>query len=347
MDGNLISVRKQINALMSESKRRAKKTECIWCGTPITSFCNSHSVPRCILKNIEIDGKIDYYNSLVKLPHLNADKGVNEAGVFKLLCRSCDNEVFKDYENLDNLRKAPSDIILAEIALKNILVMMNKRFIEREMHRILLETKKGDPEYINTQLAIEGLDIRDYEVDYWRAKKAVQNKTESKNYRLIYWKKLNHKIPIAFQGLVTLYGDLEGKIINDVYDNSESLKIQNIHICLFPLEEESIVCLFCHQDDHNYDGFISQFNSLTEEERLQLIGYILFARCEDMLLAKHFPHRTWILNEASDLFKKTPGFHRASSEVACYIIVQQERCLLMYRDKKFPNIFDAKFAFSG
>ena len=64
-----------------------RKNECLWCGKKITSFCNSHSVPQCVLKNIEVNGKFDYFNTLAELPVMNLDKGLNEAGTFKLLCR--------------------------------------------------------------------------------------------------------------------------------------------------------------------------------------------------------------------------------------------------------------------
>ena len=146
--------------------------------------------------------------------------------------------------------------------------------------------------------------------------------------------------------MITLYGDLEGNIANDVYDNSESLRIQSLHVCLFPMENESIVLLFCHKDDHNYDSFIRQFNSLSEDERLQVIGYILFARTEEMLIAKKFPHRKWIINTAGELFNQTPGIHVFNSEYERNIQLQQEKNQFKYRDTKFPNIFDPKFAFS-
>lgn len=346
MNEGIVEIRKQINALIAESRRRAKRSECLWCGEKITSFCNSHSVPRCVLKNIEIDGKVDYYNSLVELPFLDVDKGIKEAGVFRLLCRSCDSKLFKDYENPSSLKELPTDNMLAEIALKNILVMMNKRLIEREISHFICENK-GNSDFISTQLKIEDLDLRDYELDYWRARKAVLGEAEQKNYKIVFWKKIDHIIPIAFQGLVTLYGDLKGNIVNDVYNNDEKVKIQSLHVCLFPLMEESIVCVFCHQDDHNYDEFICQFKALSEEEKLKFLGYLLFVRCEDMLLAKRFPHRTWVINRAGELFRATPGIKVVGSESEQQFKIQQERCQLLYRDTSFPNLFDSKFAFQN
>ena len=59
MDENIIAARKQFSRLMNNSKQQAKKSECLWCGEKITRFCNSHSLPQCILRNIDTDGKIE------------------------------------------------------------------------------------------------------------------------------------------------------------------------------------------------------------------------------------------------------------------------------------------------
>ena len=75
MDKTIIEARKQFSKLMNMSKQQAKKSECLWCGRKITRFCNSHSVPQCILRNIDTEGKLDYFNSMVEIPIINADKG--------------------------------------------------------------------------------------------------------------------------------------------------------------------------------------------------------------------------------------------------------------------------------
>lgn len=90
MDSNIIEMRKKYSKLINESKRQAKQEKCLWCGKKITRFCNSHSVPRCVLDNIDTDGKVDYFNAIVNIPFINSDKGMNEAGTFKLLCPECD-----------------------------------------------------------------------------------------------------------------------------------------------------------------------------------------------------------------------------------------------------------------
>ena len=344
MNDNLVEIRKQINKLMNESKKRAKRDECVWCGRKMTSFCNSHSIPQCVIKNIEVNGKVDYFNTLVEIPVLKPDKGVNEAGTFKLICRDCDNHLFRDYEDLERLKEKPTDRMMAEIALKNVLVMLNKRNIEIEMQQVMQETL-NIPSFYNAkqQRRIKELDRKDFGWEYLRTKKIIEDETEQV-FNLVYWKRLNYVIPIAFQGQTALYGDLKGNIVTDIYDFSETNIVKNIHICLFPLKSESVVFMFYHKDDHEYDEFVRQFNILDDNQKLQLIGYILYERCEDMLFAKKFPHRTWMINKISEVFIETPGVHLVSSETENYN-KRKELYRLRDRDISFPNILDSKFAF--
>lgn len=345
MDKSVIELRKRANALMNESKRRAKKTECIWCGKKITSFCNSHSIPQCIIRNIEVEGKVDYFNALAKNPILDYDKGVNEAGTFKLLCKNCDSKLFQDYENLDRLREKPDDRMLAEIVLKNLMVMLNKRYIEVELPKVMAESFNV-PRYFNTktQLQIKNLDIRDFGWEYLRTKKIIQNSDDVDVFRLLFWKKLDYVIPIAFQGQVVLYGDLEGNIVSDIYDNSTTNVVKNLHVCLFPLKKESVVFAFYHKDDHEYDAFANQFERLDDEAKLQLLSYILYERCEDMLFAKKFPHRTWMIDKITEVFVKTPCMHLVADVYEYESVKRKELCSLMNRDVSFPNILTPKFA---
>ena len=108
----IIELRKEYSRIVSKS------SECLWCGKKITRFCNSHSVPQCVLENIDLDGKLDYFNSMLNLPLINEDKGIGEAGTFKLICSNCDNTIFQDYEELSKLESQPTEIMLEEIALK-------------------------------------------------------------------------------------------------------------------------------------------------------------------------------------------------------------------------------------
>lgn len=44
---------------------------------------------------------------------------------------------FQDYENLENIRKSPTDKMLAEIVVKNMLLQLNKRANEQELIQVV------------------------------------------------------------------------------------------------------------------------------------------------------------------------------------------------------------------
>lgn len=343
MDKNIIEVKKQISRLIKNSKQQAKRSECLWCGKKITRFCNSHSLPQCILRNIDTEGKIDYFNSMVELPFINLDKGINEAGIFRLLCRECDGKIFQQYENLEALGKKPSESMLEEIALKNVLMMLNKRYIEIKLYDNM-KRKFNMPYPYETQQKTNLLDERDFWWDFVRIKGMINSFDEKKSsYNLFFWRKLEYVIPVAFQGLVTLYGDLEGNIITDIYNSSEDLIIKYMHICMFPLKSSSVVFAFYHEDDTEYDNFAKQFEKLDDNDKLKIISYIVYEYCEDMFFAKKFPHRTWMLNQLKKTFLDTSiiwAFNKENEKYQKSIQLNK----LKYMDEEFPCILFEKYA---
>lgn len=340
----IIELRKEYSRIISKSKQQAKKKECLWCGKKITRFCNSHSIPQCVLRNIDLDGKLDYFNSILNLPLINEDKGISEAGTFKLICNDCDNTIFQDYEELSKLEEPPTEIMLEEIALKNVLMMLSKRYFEIELYRTL-EVEYNVPYPYDTKQEVNTLDERDFWLDFLRIKEMINlpRETENTAYKMFFWKKLDHVIPIAFQGLVTLYGDLEGRMITDTYSTSEEIVVKYMHVCMFPLENSSVVFAFYHEDDTEYDIFAEQFNNLEEDEQLSVLSYIVYGYCEDMLFAKKFPHRTWIINKVRDTFMETADILAFDKEYAEH---QKKMRMehLKNRDKDFPCILAKKFA---
>lgn len=343
MEKNIIEARKTYSKLINKSKQQAKKSECLWCGEKITRFCNSHSLPQCILRNIDTDGKVDYFNSMLNLPLINSDKGINEAGTFKLLCRECDGKIFQDYENLASLCVRPSETVLEEIALKNVLMMLNKRYIEIELFNNM-KNEFSMPYPYEVKQEANSLDERDFWWNFIRIKDMIHTSSDEKSkFKLFYWRQLDYIIPIAFQGLVTLYGDLNGDLVTDVYNTSEDVIVKHMHICMFPLETSSVVFAFYHEEDHEYDNFANQFDELDDDEKLTVLSYIVYEYCEDMFFAKKFPHRTWIINKVKDTFSDLAEIWAFSAEHAEY---QKKFQLdkLKNRDKNFPCILFEKYA---
>lgn len=128
---DLIDVKKEFGRFMRSIQNDSKPDKCILCGQPKTSFCNSHSVPRMCLKNIAVDGKVFQANELVGVDIIDVEKGINNSGTFHFICNECDSKVFQDYENPDVwTENPPTDRVLAQIALKDVLLMLSKRNME-------------------------------------------------------------------------------------------------------------------------------------------------------------------------------------------------------------------------
>ena len=70
------------------------------------------------------------------------------SGTFHYICRQCDSFLFQDYENIEALQGAPTDKMLAEIALKDILLMLSKRNQEKLIYQ--KGKKKGNNINITT-----------------------------------------------------------------------------------------------------------------------------------------------------------------------------------------------------
>ena len=158
---DVVELRKKINGMISDARNIAKPDQCILCGRKQTSFCNSHSVPQLALKNIADNGKLYLASALMGIEVIDMEKGVKNSGTFHFICNDCDSKFFQDYENENNLCSKPTDKMLAEIAVKDILLQLSKRNQEKEIHKML---HKQFNAYANPNdlFEIDKLDMRDY-----------------------------------------------------------------------------------------------------------------------------------------------------------------------------------------
>lgn len=122
----IINQRKKFSQFNREAENNAKKYNCCLCNKKITTHCNSHVVPRFILKQIAEGGNVSYgatfFTSLNEV--LDTTKGINNAFTFKMICSDCDKKIFSKYEdptvlfNFDKLEIVDRKEILSEIAIK-------------------------------------------------------------------------------------------------------------------------------------------------------------------------------------------------------------------------------------
>lgn len=157
---NKIEIRKKISNMLSEARRSAKPQRCILCGRSQSSFCNSHSVPQMFLKEIADNGMLLHVSAVMghefEFEFVDLEGGINKSGTFNYICRDCDGTFFQEYENPDNIIAKPADKVLAEIAVKNMLLQLYKREVETQLLQI--QQRKFDA-FFNPQ---DGIDIKNW-----------------------------------------------------------------------------------------------------------------------------------------------------------------------------------------
>ena len=293
-----VELRKMSQKYMRQAQSEAKSDHCLLCGKPMTSFCNSHSVPKFALKSIAENGEVVLASKLMGNEISDNESGVNKSGTFHLICDNCDNSFFQDYESQEKLAVGITDKMLAEIAVKNFLLQLNKRYTERHLYRILqreLHMFENVEELYDT---VE-LDIKDYFDDMEFHKNIALNGIEG-GYQVIHYELLPYRIPIAFQSAIALDKDMNGYQVNDLHDFSLQTRTQYLHLAVFPMKDTSAVISFYHKRDKNYQRLRHQFNSINKETKLKYLNYIIFAYTENYFISKQ------ILNtlETNDALKK-------------------------------------------
>lgn len=344
----LILLRKQMSSFLKQARENAKLDKCFYCGKNNPQICNSHSVPEFLLKNIAIDGELLYTNLLVNIPTEKEKKGLNEAGTFRIICRECDSKIFKSYENPENYLTLPTPKMLAEISLKNYLHVISKRLIENELFK-QAHTLTANPlmlDYMSKKLKINQLDLSEYRKAYEKAKRIAIKNWENEYY-IIFFKKLDYVVPIAYQSNIALICDIEGNIINDIYNTDEKYKIQDIQLCIFPLKDSSIILLFMDNNNKRYSKFNKQFKRLDDEEKLELLNYIIFKYSEDIFFSKKIEETMTSSEELKRVIRSTADItcstYNLLGEKINYDKAVREEFNLNNK-KDIPNFLSKKFA---
>ncbi len=268
---------------ISRSKKEVKPSTCVLCGKTIDGTCNSHSIPKFCLEQIAINGEVNTSFCLGDFPAVKSKKGINQAGTFHLICRSCDNLFFTNYENPENYYSPPVNRMLAEIVLKSCLMLIYKRRTEIATYASLCNDEPLVAPIIANRKRVNSLDLNEFEESFYTAKKAVEKGKDT--YRLVYHRVLDYTVPLAFQGPLGLAYDFEDRLINDLLYYSPKYKIEFIHICIMPMKEKSIILMFIEEGKRRYSKFIKQFNKLSADDQLLALLYIIITYSEDYFLS--------------------------------------------------------------
>lgn len=288
---NVIDTRKKLSDLFRTASHNAKQQNCFLCGKVQSSFCKSHLIPDFVIRNIAQDGYVITASGVIDINDLvdtdmqvvDYNVGHKVAGIFQNICRSCDSHYFFDYENEISLIDGPNNRMLAEIALKDHLMILYKRSNEVELYKLLdqkLTTIEGKEILDN----IHRQDIRDEQFQFRRCKKIIDKHLKS-GYQVIFSTVLDWTTPIAVQTPIALYRDLKGKIVNNIYSESDKEIMRDCHLVVFPLSNKTVIILFYHRDDRNYYHFQCQFSKLEYSMQLEMINYYIFKYSENYVLS--------------------------------------------------------------
>lgn len=287
-----VNINKQMSRITSKARERAKKDSCEICKKKCTSFCDSHSVPRFVLRNISENGKV-CLPLQGDIAGTGTDTGINKAGTFNLICNECDSTIFQLYEDPDAYTARPTDKMLAQIAMKNNLQMISKRYVEHEIYGLLSEMYPNNEGFAQEKQIIGQFDLDEFKRGLNYAKNVLKMRFGT-GYYLCYYKKLDYVVPYAAQSGIALLADFDGNVINNVFDFKKSNRLKYIQVAIFPFQETSIVLLFVEEGEKAYRKFYRQLNKLPLEDQLATINYMVFAYTENVFLhTKTFEaHRT-------------------------------------------------------
>lgn len=276
----------QLSKTMSQARTNAKRETCFYCGKKVSSFCNSHSIPRFVLDNIDTDGEVLSTNAILHLPPaaLKETTGLKKTGTFQILCNDCDSRIFQDYENPEAYPQStmPDAKVIAQIALKNYLRVIAKRFFEVELEKLNIGNHPSA--FFKHSIGVKKLDLTKYGNLYRKAKSASEK--GYKSYYVCYYKMLDYVVPLAFQGMVVLPVGLHGEKINDIFNYNPKYDLSDLHICIFPLKTQTAIIMFVEDGDHRYRRFYKEFNTLPLEEQLGIINYTILLLSEDIAFSK-------------------------------------------------------------
>ena len=254
---------------------------CVICGKEVSSYCNSHSVPKFCLLNISFGQRLDCLNSIIRQPIGKLELGAKEAGVFFSICRECDTREFKTYETPELYeKKEVSQTMMYQIAMKCYV---------REIYRHRLQQKYYS--YFNSECIVPikiGFDeLAKAEMDDLMAfsNEYIQLRKGKIKFEMLYYEKLPYKVPIAFQDCINVVSDFNGDLINNPYLDSK--KQQMLFVCVFPLKKESVVIIFTDKNKRHYSTFIKQFKKLNLENKLKSILFMMFAYSENFFISKN------------------------------------------------------------
>lgn len=340
----LNDARKLLGQLKKKAKMQAKHETCLICGQKLP-FCNSHTVPQFCLKNIADNGKVNVFDALIGTKLCSSDSGIKSSGTFHVICRKCDGTIFQDYENPEVYSDIPSNKILNQIALKNVLRDICKHETELETIKIvkkkMLEKSRffaiiADA-YFNSQIKARSQDIKDC-YDIFDAVKTNLN-IESPSVHIVSFDKLNYVVPIAFQGMIALITGVSGELINNQYNYDSDYSVEYLNFAIFPLENSSVIITFSDDKNSRILTFEKELKNMSVAKRLEIINRIVFWYAEDYFFSPRLPKE--VVSELEQAARQMQDLFSTNPEKSTKNAVKD---FDLRRDTCFPNLLSQEYA---
>lgn len=280
-----------------KSRMNAKLSKCILCKKEQISFCESHTIPRFVLKNISDCGYVYRLLSSDVLPPESGLKnkiGIGNTDVFYDICKSCDGKFFQDYESKKQLLSFGS---AKENEKQRMMVLISLKNALRDIYQdlgIVEFTRKLEKRInsLNTGTFLdmtpnEPVEKKNYE-DHMKLASLFRDSLENSQslFKLCYYKKIHHNIDVASQTTVVPHFDFKQKLINDVYDLNAILKY--LFICLFPLGDCSLVFVYCFKDDWDttFKNYFQDFNKLKDKLKYKFLLGLCLAHSDQVFFSE-------------------------------------------------------------
>lgn len=285
-----IEINKQISRIKKEANQYTKGTNCALCGKSCTSFCNSHTIPRFVIKNIAQNGKV-YYPSMTmdnidlktKLNVFKANPGVEETLTFDSICRECDNAVFSCVESEEVLENEFDAKVLNLYALK---VLLHAQYSKiRNANFLNVGAEKHQMSDIANIISMPWVfdmiestrEIEDY-------KSAMKNNTYIK-HKIIIDKIIDKKTDFCCTTELTLPFSYKGKRINNLCDiDNYAKRFGGIYTLVLPMNNNKTrIVMYYRRKYSSFDTVKEEFSNMNLEEQLQAISNLLLIYTEEFV----------------------------------------------------------------
>lgn len=211
------------------------------------------------------------------------------------------------------------------------------------MYDIMGERKPYYNEDVQNINAVKELDLSDYLTAINKAKKLV-TKEDNDGYYLFSYMLLNYVTPIAFQGLITLYVDFDGNIVNDIYNMDQAYHTKELNVCVLPLETKTAVLLFIDNNEARYRSFYKKFRKLSNEEKLSVINYMILLYTEDYFITEEMKQRMISDDKVAEIIGQTSiGSISVEDILTTDIIGKMKEIYRLDKHKSIPNYLSEEF----